>query len=61
MRDAMTDPYLLPPGPLTTSATVKAAMCRDWGSWAVAAFLQALDEHDAEGGVKGCLARGERP
>ncbi|GEK46749.1 2-aminoethylphosphonate--pyruvate transaminase [Bisbaumannia pacifica] len=33
MLDAMTDPYLLTPGPLTTSATVKAAMRRDWGSW----------------------------
>ena len=26
------DPWLLTPGPLTTSATVKAAMARDWGS-----------------------------
>jgi 2-aminoethylphosphonate-pyruvate transaminase len=26
------DPWLLTPGPLTTSATVKAAMVRDWGS-----------------------------
>lgn len=26
------DPYLLTPGPLTTSATVKEAMLRDWGS-----------------------------
>jgi 2-aminoethylphosphonate-pyruvate transaminase len=26
------DPWLLTPGPLTTSATVKAAMTRDWGS-----------------------------
>jgi 2-aminoethylphosphonate-pyruvate transaminase len=26
------DPWLLTPGPLTTSATVKAAMPRDWGS-----------------------------
>ncbi len=25
-------PYLLTPGPLTTSSTVKAAMLRDWGS-----------------------------
>lgn len=33
MSDAITDPYLLTPGPLTTSATVKAAMRRDWGSW----------------------------
>lgn len=28
----MTDPLLLTPGPLTTSATVKEAMLRDWGS-----------------------------
>ena len=28
----MDDPYLLTPGPLTTSATVKAAMLHDWGS-----------------------------
>ncbi len=27
-----TDPLLLTPGPLTTSATVKAAMLHDWGS-----------------------------
>ena len=26
-------PYLLTPGPLTTSAQVKRAMLRDWGSW----------------------------
>jgi 2-aminoethylphosphonate-pyruvate transaminase len=26
------EPYLLTPGPLTTSATVKQAMLRDWGS-----------------------------
>lgn len=26
-------PYLLTPGPLTTSLTVKQAMLRDWGSW----------------------------
>ncbi|WP_424832296.1 2-aminoethylphosphonate--pyruvate transaminase [Ruegeria sp.] len=26
-------PYLLTPGPLTTSARVKQAMLRDWGSW----------------------------
>ena len=26
------DPWLLTPGPLTTSASVKAAMTRDWGS-----------------------------
>lgn len=27
------DPYLLTPGPLTTSTSVKQAMLRDWGSW----------------------------
>ncbi|MCS0500868.1 2-aminoethylphosphonate--pyruvate transaminase [Ancylobacter mangrovi] len=27
------EPYLLTPGPLTTAATVKQAMLRDWGSW----------------------------
>ena len=27
------EPYLLTPGPLTTSFTVKQAMLRDWGSW----------------------------
>jgi len=30
---AMGEPYLLTPGPLTTSAAVKQAMLRDWGSW----------------------------
>jgi 2-aminoethylphosphonate-pyruvate transaminase len=30
---AMGEPWLLTPGPLTTSATVKQAMLRDWGSW----------------------------
>ena len=28
----VSDPWLLTPGPLTTSATVKRAMLRDWGS-----------------------------
>lgn len=32
MAAALTDPILLTPGPLTTSATVKEAMLRDWGS-----------------------------
>src|SRR5215468_5634417 len=32
MPDGERDPWLLTPGPLTTSATVKAAMLRDWGS-----------------------------
>ncbi len=27
------EPYLLTPGPLTTSLAVKQAMLRDWGSW----------------------------
>ncbi|MBN7769796.1 2-aminoethylphosphonate--pyruvate transaminase [Marinobacter daepoensis] len=27
------DPYLLTPGPLTTSLSVKEAMLHDWGSW----------------------------
>ena len=29
----MGEPYLLTPGPLTTSYPVKQAMLRDWGSW----------------------------
>jgi 2-aminoethylphosphonate-pyruvate transaminase len=29
----MTDPILLTPGPLTTSAATKSAMLVDWGSW----------------------------
>ena len=29
----MGEPYLLTPGPLTTSYEVKEAMLRDWGSW----------------------------
>ena len=29
----MTDPILLTPGPLTTSAATKSAMLTDWGSW----------------------------
>ena len=29
----MTEPILLTPGPLTTSARTKAAMLSDWGSW----------------------------
>jgi 2-aminoethylphosphonate-pyruvate transaminase len=32
MSDGERDPWLLTPGPLTTSATVKAAMLHDWGS-----------------------------
>ena len=30
---ALGEPYLLTPGPLTTAASVKEAMLRDWGSW----------------------------
>ncbi|WP_075995262.1 2-aminoethylphosphonate--pyruvate transaminase [Nitratireductor basaltis] len=30
---AMGEPYLLTPGPLTTAASVKEMMLRDWGSW----------------------------
>ncbi len=30
---SMGEPYLLTPGPLTTSANVKQAMLKDWGSW----------------------------
>jgi 2-aminoethylphosphonate-pyruvate transaminase len=30
---ALGEPYLLTPGPLTTSTAVKQAMLRDWGSW----------------------------
>jgi 2-aminoethylphosphonate-pyruvate transaminase len=29
----VTDPILLTPGPLTTTAVTRAAMFRDWGSW----------------------------
>ena len=27
------EPFLLTPGPLTTSYDAKAAMLKDWGSW----------------------------
>ncbi len=30
---ALGEPFLLTPGPLTTSAEVKQAMLKDWGSW----------------------------
>src|SRR4029450_9180468 len=32
MTETRRDPWLLTPGPLTTSRTVKEAMLRDWGS-----------------------------
>ncbi len=54
----MTDPILLTPGPLTTSAQTKSAMLLDWGSWDGAfieltasvcrdliAIVHAQDEH----------------
>jgi 2-aminoethylphosphonate-pyruvate transaminase len=54
----MTDPILLTPGPLTTSAATKSAMLSDWGSWDGAfnqltasvcrdlvAIVDAQDEH----------------
>ena len=40
---AMRDPWLLTPGPLTTSASVKQAMLRDWGS-RDAAFIALTNE-----------------
>ncbi len=33
MRTTAGEPFLLTPGPLTTSRRVKEAMLRDWGSW----------------------------
>ncbi len=33
MPPKMQEPYLLTPGPLTTSFAVKQAMLKDWGSW----------------------------
>ncbi|AJY49082.1 2-aminoethylphosphonate--pyruvate transaminase [Halomonas sp. KO116] len=33
MNKDVKEPYLLTPGPLTTSYATKAAMLRDWGSW----------------------------
>ena len=32
-KPKMGEPYLLTPGPLTTSYAVKQTMLRDWGSW----------------------------
>ena len=32
-RPRLGEPYLLTPGPLTTSYQVKEQMLRDWGSW----------------------------
>lgn len=33
IEKTMTDPILLTPGPLTTTAQTKSAMLSDWGSW----------------------------
>lgn len=35
LKPAGEEPYLLTPGPLTTSMRTKEAMLRDWGSWDV--------------------------
>ncbi|MGH6962784.1 MAG: 2-aminoethylphosphonate--pyruvate transaminase [Dongiaceae bacterium] len=47
MTDAARDPWLLTPGPLTTSASVKAAMLHDWGSrdHAFIAINQRVRDH----------------
>nr|WP_321575900.1 2-aminoethylphosphonate--pyruvate transaminase [Sneathiella sp. P13V-1] len=49
------EPYLLTPGPLTTAASTKAAMLKDWGSWdgdfkAVTAEIRARLVAMCEGG-----------
>ena len=56
------EPYLLTPGPLTTSWEVKQAMLRDWGSWdddfrAMTAALRRglLDLIDDEKGEYDCV------
>ena len=56
------EPYLLTPGPLTTSWEVKQAMLRDWGSWdgdfrAMTAALRAglLDLIDDRNGEYDCV------
>ncbi len=36
-------PYLLTPGPITTSLSTKEAMLQDWGSWD-SDFNQITDE-----------------
>ena len=60
-----TTPYLLPPGPLTTTPAVKEAMLRDWGSWdadlrAVVASIRAdlLEIADASQGFECVLLQG---
>lgn len=58
----MGEPYLLTPGPLTTSYAVKEAMLRDWGSWdgefrAMTASLRAglLELIDDPAGAFDCV------
>jgi 2-aminoethylphosphonate-pyruvate transaminase len=52
------EPYLLTPGPLTTSYAVKAAMLKDWGSWdsdfraMTAALRRGLLDLLGEGGAE---------
>ena len=60
-----TTPYLLTPGPLTTTPAVKEAMLRDWGSWdadlrAVVASIRSdlLDIVDAAQGFECVLLQG---
>ncbi|MBW8619050.1 MAG: 2-aminoethylphosphonate--pyruvate transaminase [Hyphomicrobiales bacterium] len=60
-----TTPYLLTPGPLTTTPAVKEAMLRDWGSWdadlrAVVASIRSdlLDIADAAQGFECVLLQG---
>lgn len=60
-----TTPYLLTPGPLTTTPAVKEVMLRDWGSWdadlrAVVASIRSdlLDIADASQGFECVLLQG---
>ena len=60
-----TTPYLLTPGPLTTTPAVKEAMLRDWGSWdadlrAVVSSIRSdlLDIADASQGFECVLLQG---
>ena len=60
-----TTPYLLTPGPLTTTPAVKEAMLRDWGSWDVdlrqivtAIRTQLLEIADASNGFECVLLQG---
>ena len=60
-----TTPYLLTPGPLTTTPAVKEAMLRDWGSWdadlrAVVSSIRSdlLDIADAANGFECVLLQG---